>query len=227
VTPSSHQASWLRAPLVVLSDRRPAPGAARTDVESAIEWALREHDGVWLVRHAEGGAGPAGGDGGLRGAEWSALEPVAPPPHSPPDDWIAYVGANTSYAERIIEQISPDGMVWIIGHRWLLVGAALREYGHRGPIGVLVDVPFPAPDQLEALPWWADVMAALCRVDLVGFRTPTHAGNFEACRVRAGRPGPRVEVFADGAGWEAGAAPEAWGTSFLHRLGSAARREPP
>lgn len=218
MTPRFHQSSWLRAPLVVLSDRRPAPGAARTGVESAIEWALREHDGVWLVRHADGAEDPAGGEGELRGGEWSVLE-VAPPARASLDDWTGYVGANTSYAERIIEQISPGGLVWINGHRWLLVGAALREYGHRGPIGLLLDVPFPAPDQLEALPWWADVMAALCRVDLVGFGAAEHAGNFEACRARAGRPGPRVEVFADGAGWAA-ADPAAWGTRFLHRLGS-------
>jgi hypothetical protein len=200
-----------RARLVVLSDRRPPPGAPRTGAESAIEHALREHDGIWLVRHA----------GGEPGAEerWAVLGGAPGLPRTAQDEWAAYTGANASYAERIIELISPDGAVWINGDRWLLVAPVLRRYGHRGPIGLLLDVPFPSPPRLEALPWYAEVMAALCELDVVGFRAAECAANFEACRVRVGRRRPRIGIFP------ADLEPDRV-AGFLELLCSAARRDP-
>jgi hypothetical protein len=230
MTPSASHASWLRARLAVLSDRKPAPGAPRTGLESAIEQALREQDGVWLVRHAESeppshsGASGDSGASGAAGGRWSVLDGIPAPPR---DEWAGYVHANASYAERIIELISSDGVVWIHGHRWLLVAAALRGHGHRGPIGLLLDVPFPAHARLEALPWYADVMAALCQLDLIGFRSPECAKNFEACRARAGRRQPRIEIFSDNLESTARTAPAESVTGFLQLLGSAARRGPP
>lgn len=225
MTQSFAHATALRARLVVLSDRRPAPGAPRTGVESAIELALREHDGIWLVRHAASESGPieAGALASGDREPWSVLGVGDAAQRSSTDEWSAYVRANASYAERIIELISPDGTVWINGHRWMLVGSALRGHGHRGPTGLLLDVPFPSHDQLEALPWYADVMSALCQLDLIGFRTPACAENFEACRVRVGRHRPWIGVFP---GDSAAPTPSEWVASFLQLLGSAARRDP-
>lgn len=227
VSRSSAPAHGLRARLVVLSDRRPAPDRPRTGVEAAIEAALREHDGVWLVRPAEAAGAAAGRP------RWSVLDGDPASPRSSADEWTGYVRANASYAERIVELISPDGTVWIYGHRWLLVGAALRGHGHRGPIGLLLDAPFPARARIEALPWYADVMGALGQLDLVGFRAPACADNFEACRGRAGQDRPRIGVFPDGAGAAPRGAPVTcgvpvtWVSSFLQLLGSAARRDEP
>jgi hypothetical protein len=203
----------VRSPLVVLSDRRPARGAPRTGLESAIERALREHDGVWMVRRAETGAELGPGDPDDR---WSVLDGARPPSM---DDWAGYVRANASYAERIIEVIDPGGTVWIHGQRWLLVASALRGYGHRGPIGLSLDVLFPPPVRLEPLPWYADVMGALCQLDLLGLRSPQCADHFDACHARAGRIRPRIEVVPDGA------ASTEWTTSFLALLDTVARRE--
>ncbi len=213
MTLSFSHAHSVRAHLVVLSDRRPAPGAPRNGLESAIEQALRERDGVWLVRRAESRAEPVAGDPGERG---SVLDGIAAQSR---DDWAGYVRTNASYAERIIEVISPGGAVWIHGHRWLLVASALRGHGHRGPLGLLLDAPFPAPARLEALPWYADVMGALSQLDLIGFQSRECADNFEACRARAGRDRPRIEVYPDGAG------SPAWVTSFLALLDAAAHRD--
>jgi hypothetical protein len=226
VTPSFSHANWFRAPLVVLSDRRPAPGVPRTGLESAIEWALHEHDGVWIVGHAEEEPRSGGGDTRSCNGEWAVLGGVSARPRSSLDGWTGYVRANAAYAERIIESVSPGGTVWVNGHRWLLVASALREYGHRGPIGLLLDVPFPVRGQLEVLPWCPDVIAALCQSDLIGFRGRRCADNFESCRARAGRQRPWIEVFPDGAGSVAYPDPAEWGTSFLQLLVSAARREP-
>lgn len=202
-----------RARLVVVSDRRPAPGAPRTEVEAAIEHALREHDGVWLAGYEAPGSWPE---------RWSVLDGA--PAAAAADEWDRYVRRNASYAERTIEIISAGGTIWINGHRWLLAGAVLRKHGHRGPIGLLLDVPFPPRDRLEALPWYADVMTAMCQVDLLGFQTAACAEHFEACR--AGRHRPRMGVFPDGAGPAANAAPADRVASFLPRLLAAARPEP-
>src|SRR5689334_16992158 len=94
----SPAAGWLRAPLVVLSDRRPVPGIPRTGLESAIEWALREHDGVWLARHSGSERALADAELGSGTGEWSVLGVLggaAAQPRSP-DGWTAYVQANTS-----------------------------------------------------------------------------------------------------------------------------------
>ena len=209
MTPSSSSGSWLRARLVVLSDRRPAPGAPRRGLESAIEWALREHDGIWL------GHGEAAGDAGAGALEGGASM----------EAWAGYVRANASYAERIIEVVHPDGMVWIHGDRWLLVASALRDHGHRGPIGLSLDAPFPAPSRLEALPWYVDLMAALGRLDLIRLRAPEDAAHFEACRVRAGRHRPSIAILPDDPPADRGA-PPTWTAELLRRLGAAAQREP-
>ncbi len=182
MTPRFSHADWFRARLIVLSDRRPAPGAARTEMEAAIEAALHEHDGVWLGRHTpeadgvevgasaevaaeiDAGADADAGAGDLEG--WSVLDEAAVRPGGAMEAWARYARANTAYAERIVESVSSDGVVWINGSRWLLVAPALRQLGHRGPIGLVLDVPFPAPVRLEALPWHIDVMAALCQLDL-------------------------------------------------------------
>jgi trehalose 6-phosphate synthase len=224
----------LRARLIVLSDRRPAANTSRSGLEAAIEWALHEHDGVWLAHRPESAptavvdaepsaeaASAAGPDGA-----WSVLSGWPAEARAWRDAWAAYARTNASYAERIIELVSPDGTVWINGHRWLLVASALREYGHRGPIGLLLDVPFPAPRLLDALPWHAEVMAAIEGLDLLGLRSPTCADNFELCRTRRGRSGPQIEVFPDGLEAAARMDPSGWVTSFLHLLASAAVREP-
>ncbi len=202
-----------RSRLVVVSDRRPPAGAPRTEVEAAIEHALREHDGVWLAGHEAPGSWPE---------RWSVLDGA--PARSATDAWDGYVRRNASYAERIIEVISAGGTIWINGHRWLLLGAMLRAHGHRGPVGLLLDTPFPPPARLEALPWYGDVMTALCQLDVLGLATRDCADHFEACR--AGRPRPRIEVFADGAGPPATAVPAERVASFLPRLFAETRPEP-
>jgi hypothetical protein len=188
-----------RARLVVVSDRRPVPGAFRTEVEAVIEHAVREHDGIWLVAHEVPGSWPE---------RWSVLDGA--PARTATYEWDRYVRWNASYAERTVEMISSGGTIWIYGHRWLLVGAALREHGHRGPVGLLLDTAFPPRDRLEALAWHADVMAALCQLDLIGFLTRACADHFEACC--AGRHPPRIDVFSEGAG------PAEQIASFLPRL---------
>lgn len=228
MTPSFSYETWFRAPLVVLSDRRPARGTPRTGLESAIEWAVREHDGLWLARHAAVAAPPEPAEAGAR-ERWSVLGDAhahAPPRAAAADEWAGYVRANAAYAERIAESVSTQGMVWINGHRWLLVPSALREHGHRGPIGLLLDVPFPARARLEALPWHGDVMAALCQLDLIGFRTPECIDHFEACRTRIGGHRPWLAVVPSGAEPAGRTDPPAWVTTFLHQLGAAARPAP-
>jgi hypothetical protein len=189
----------------VLSARRPAPGHPRTGEESAIEAVLREQDGLWLAPPAE---------------------PASHVDASTLDGWGDYVLANTSFAERILELVSPGGMVWIHGHAWLLAAAALRVHRHRGPIGLLLDAPFPPHDRLGRLPWFGDVMAALGQFDLIGVRSPDCAHNYEVCRLRAGRRRPWLEIVPHDAGAAPRRDPLEWVTSFLRLLASAARREP-
>jgi hypothetical protein len=207
-----------RASLVVLSDRKPTSGAARSGVESAIERALREHDGIWLARPASEGAGAWHARGGSRDHELRPL--FGDPAAYSKDDWAHYVRANTAYAERIVELAAADGAVWIHGDRWLLVAQVLRRCGHRGPIGLLFDAPFPARPWFEALPWHGELKAALCQLDLIGFQGPQWAHNFEASTADAVRR-PRIGVFPNLM------ESDEWVRSFLEQLATAPRRDGP
>jgi alpha,alpha-trehalose-phosphate synthase [UDP-forming] len=96
------------------------------------------------------------------------------------DEWAAYVEANLAFGERAAELVDPDGIVWVHDYHLLLAASALRRRGHRGPIGLFVHVPFPAPDVFETLPWAHQVLQSLTAFDVIGFHTAHWAMNFLA-----------------------------------------------
>jgi trehalose 6-phosphate synthase len=96
-------------------------------------------------------------------------------------DWEAYRQVNQAFARAASQLVGPEDTVWIHDYHLFLMGQALREQGHSGPLGLFLHVPFPGPDVLSILPWAEQILTALLDLDLVGFHTEAHAENFRRC----------------------------------------------
>jgi trehalose 6-phosphate synthase len=202
-----------RARLLVMSNRAPAQieeGRRRqvSGLVSALEPALKTYDGIWLGwsgREHEGTPAllleddlqPARAsfdfepawrkhyyDGFCNRALWPLLHSFPGRARYADADWAAYVEVNERFARFAAELVEVDGTVWVHDYHLLLVARALRQHGYRGPKGMFLHVPFPAPDVFETLPWCDEVLVAMCEFDLVGFHTAQWADNFRSC-VRA------------------------------------------
>lgn len=102
----------------------------------------------------------------------------------------AYRRANEEFADAAVELVGPEDAVWVHDYHLMLLGARLRERGHRGPLGLFLHVPFPAPDIFFVLPWGEEILGAMLSFDLIGFHTPGYVQNFNHCA--SVLPGTRV-----------------------------------
>ena len=93
-------------------------------------------------------------------------------------EWDAYVAVNDRLAEAAIGLIPPDGAVWAHDFHLLLLAAALRRRGHRGPLGLFLHVPFPAFDLFRIIPWADRLLDGMLAFDLVGLQTGLDVRNF-------------------------------------------------
>jgi trehalose 6-phosphate synthase len=201
-----------RAPqrLLVVSNRLPAPPARGRHREvgglaSALELALRRHEGVWL-----GWSGRDRDPGLAIDLDLDAAPPRAhfdypsgwrtsfyggfcnrslwPLMHCMPDraryvdeEWHAYVEANRAYARLASELVESDAAVWAQDYHLLLVGQELRQRGHTGRLGMFLHVPFPPKDVFDTMPWARPILTAMLDFDVLGFHTHGWARNFVDC----------------------------------------------
>jgi trehalose 6-phosphate synthase len=196
------------APFLVISNRTPAPtdGSRRREVGglvAALEPALQARGGLWLGWSGqEGGAIELAVDAESRPVRatfdfpphWRKLfygglcnRSLWPMLHGFPgrvryaeDEWAQYVEANATYARLAAELVAPDATIWVHDYHLLLVGAALRQLGYRGAIGLFVHVPFPSREVFETFPWAAELVDGMLAYDLVGFHTARYVENFVA-----------------------------------------------
>lgn len=197
-----------RTELLLISDRtlceRNRQGHEVGGLASVLEPALRDLGGLWLGwSGGEGALAPAPRidhaqlvqatfdlsgilrerfhDGFCDGTLWPLLHGFSERVQYLDEDWRAYVAANELYAKYAVRLATPGSTIWVHDYPLLLVADALRAYGHRGPIGLFIHVPFPPRDQLETLPWYGDVLDRMRAFDLIGFQTEQWADNFASC----------------------------------------------
>jgi alpha,alpha-trehalose-phosphate synthase [UDP-forming]/trehalose-phosphatase len=209
VRPVVHAGQQGRTGLLVVSNRMPAtdePGRTRSvgGLVAALEPALREREGTWLGWSGQECDGSveltfSGDARPMRAAfdltrRWRTLfyggfcnRSLWPLLHGFPgrvryadDEWAAYVEANHAYGQFAADLVDPEGVVWVHDYHLLLTASALRHRGHRGPIGLFLHVPFPAPDVFETMPWAHEMLQSMMAFDLVGFHTGHWALNFLA-----------------------------------------------
>jgi trehalose 6-phosphate synthase len=93
-------------------------------------------------------------------------------------DLTGYLRVNDHFARELHKVLRPDDLVWVHDYHLMPLAKALRERGHKNPIGFFLHVPFPAPEILTALPHHERLIPSLCEYDLIGFQTGGDAFNF-------------------------------------------------
>jgi trehalose-6-phosphate synthase len=200
-------------------------------VMKELEPVMCDHDGIWLAWSGQVRPMPMGlvidrasrpirayfdmtadsreryGSAFCHRTLWPLLHGLRNRVHYTDGDWDAYARANDAYARHAIQLATLDATIWVHDYDLMLAGQALRRLGHRGPIGHLLNTPFPARELFETLPWSRDVIEAMLAFDLLGFHSEQWAENFAAAasglrRVRCepgviwlGSHATRIRVF--------------------------------
>jgi trehalose 6-phosphate synthase len=87
------------------------------------------------------------------------------------EDYQAYLGVNTLFANRLVPLLHSNDLVWVHDYHLFPLGGELRRAGVTAPLGFFLHIPFPGFEILRALPRARELLASLCQYDLVGFQT--------------------------------------------------------
>ncbi|HVR82712.1 MAG TPA: trehalose-phosphatase [Planctomycetota bacterium] len=97
------------------------------------------------------------------------------------DEWECYEKVNDAFAAAVVDLVGPETPVWAHDYHLLLLASAMRQRGHRGPIGLFLHIPFPGADLFSLFPWADKLLDSMLDFDLLGFQTPVHVDNFRQC----------------------------------------------
>ncbi|MCO5552000.1 hypothetical protein L7F22_005508 [Adiantum nelumboides] len=96
--------------------------------------------------------------------------------------WQAYVSVNKTFAEKVMEVISPDDdYVWVHDYHLMLLPTFLRKKWSRVKLGFFLHSPFPSSEIYRTLPVRDEILRALLNADVIGFHTFDYARHFLSC----------------------------------------------
>ncbi|GAV61052.1 Glyco_transf_20 domain-containing protein/Trehalose_PPase domain-containing protein [Cephalotus follicularis] len=96
--------------------------------------------------------------------------------------WEAYLAANKTFAEKVIEVLSIEyDYVWIHDYHLMALPSLLRRKYYNIRIGFFLHSPFPSSEIYKCLPVREDLIKALLNADLIGFHTFDYARHFLSC----------------------------------------------
>ncbi len=98
--------------------------------------------------------------------------------------WEAYRQVNESFAERVLDTSSDDGLVWVHDYHLMLLPRLLRQARPSLRIGFFLHTPFPSGDVFRCHPHRETLLAGLLGADLVGFHTFGYLRHFRATVLR-------------------------------------------
>ncbi len=101
-----------------------------------------------------------------------------------PEAWARYVEVNERFAEAIVEQTEPDGVVWIHDFHLMLVPEMLRRRQPRLSIGFFLHVPFPSSEVYRVLPSREQLLRGVLGADYVSFQIGDYARHFRSSCLR-------------------------------------------
>ena len=128
--------------------------------------------------------------------------------------WKAYRKINRLYAEKILETIQKDDILWIHDYHLLLVPQMIREQRPGISIGLFNHVPFPSFEIFRMLPWRHEIIEGMLGADLIGFQTYDYVRHFMSSvrrltgvdsvfnRISIGERTLKVDVFPKGINYD-------------------------
>lgn len=100
-------------------------------------------------------------------------------------DASSYFEVNRHFADVVAR--SQPNVVWVHDYHLLSIGSELRRRLPNARLGFFLHIPFPEPDQMEALEWGAGLLPSLAAFDVLGFQTEADRRNFLAWADRVSR----------------------------------------
>jgi trehalose 6-phosphate synthase/phosphatase len=96
------------------------------------------------------------------------------------DWWEEYKRVNEIFAERLVEQLRSDDVVWIHDYQLMLLPAMIRRRYPHIAIGFFLHIPFPSFEMFRMLPdeWRKELLEGLLGADVLGFHTEDYTTHF-------------------------------------------------
>ncbi len=95
-------------------------------------------------------------------------------------DWEVYRRVNRKFANRVLEHVRPDDLVFVQDFHLLLVPGMLREAMPELRIGFFLHIPFPSSEIYRILPVRREVLEGLLGADMIAFHTPDYVRHFRS-----------------------------------------------
>lgn len=95
-------------------------------------------------------------------------------------EFEAYYKVNRLFADRIIEIMKPDDVIWVHDYQLMILPQMLRKGNPEATIGFFLHIPFPTYEIFRLIPreWKTMIIQGLLGADLVGFHTYDYAQYF-------------------------------------------------
>jgi trehalose 6-phosphate synthase len=87
------------------------------------------------------------------------------------EDYEGYRRVNAAFAAALRPMLGEDDVIWIHDYQLFTLAVELRALGVANRIGFFLHIPFMPAMVMQVLPPAADLLAALCAADVVGFQT--------------------------------------------------------
>jgi len=101
----------------------------------------------------------------------------------------AYFKVNRLFADRVIEIMRPDDVIWVHDYQLMILPQMLREANPDATIGFFLHIPFPSYEVFRLLPreWKKLILQGMLGSDLVGFHTYDYSQYFiSSCKMVLG-----------------------------------------
>lgn len=92
--------------------------------------------------------------------------------------WESYVEVNERFAEKVLDYIKDDDIVWIHDYHLQLLPKMIRDARPDLLIGFFLHIPFPSFELFRNLPWRKEIIEGILGADLIGFHTYDYERHF-------------------------------------------------
>jgi alpha,alpha-trehalose-phosphate synthase [UDP-forming] len=96
-------------------------------------------------------------------------------------DWAYYNQVNEKFTRAIVENTTPDDLIWIQDYHLMRVPHLVRKQRPNSHLGFFSHIPFPQYEIFRILPTRVEVLEGMLGSDIIGFHTPSNAKYFMEC----------------------------------------------